>query len=47
MSEAGVKPQVPGEAGGTSRTRTYVLVLLVETITVLALWMFGHYFGGQ
>ncbi len=29
------------------RTRTYLLVLLVETLVITALWTFGHYFGSQ
>jgi hypothetical protein len=35
----------PGAAPG--RTRTYVLVLLIESLVVVALWAFGHYFGSQ
>ena len=28
-----------------NRTRTYVLVLLLEAVTIAALWTFGHHFG--
>jgi hypothetical protein len=28
-----------------SRARTYVLVLVLEALTIAALWTFGHYFG--
>jgi hypothetical protein len=27
------------------RTGTYLLVLLIEALTIIALWTFGHYFG--
>jgi hypothetical protein len=30
-----------------SRVRTYVLVVLVESVVIVALWTFGHYFGAQ
>jgi hypothetical protein len=35
------------EEGDTSRTRTYMLVLLVETVVILGLLGFSRYFGGQ
>ena len=30
---------------GRSRTRTYVLVLVLHALTITALWAFGRYFG--
>jgi hypothetical protein len=30
---------------GRRRTGTYLLVLLIEALTITALWAFGHYFG--
>ncbi len=39
------KSPAAGEA--PSRTRTYLMVLLVEAVVVAALWTLGHYFGSQ
>jgi hypothetical protein len=33
------------DPGGSDMTRTYVLVLVVETLVVFALWAFSRYFS--
>ncbi len=33
------------DAAPRSRTRTYILVLLLHAAVITALWGFGHYFG--
>jgi hypothetical protein len=39
--------ETPSTGATPDRTRTYLLVLLVEGLVVAALWTFGHYFGSQ
>ena len=34
------------DSGDSNRSKTYALVLVVETVTVVALWAFSRYFGG-
>ncbi len=31
--------------GTPTRTRTYILVLVLHAVVITALWSFGHYFG--
>ncbi len=38
-------PVVPADAPHRDRRRTFIAVVAVEAVVIVALWLFGRYFG--